>query len=248
MFAEIPEHFFETVSSTMEVARDFAATAAGDIFRIRTHHQRAGRGRRGRIWYNLPGEAVLMTIALRRGGAFDPGDTNPGIMALRTGATVTGVVTQFLPPERPVRIKWPNDILIDNRKVAGILIEGDPRWYYIGVGINTYRGSGPQTWTAGPAPPPASLREFGDIPAEDVFLAAFDRLFFDYVKGERWRPFVESHLAWRGRDVSVDTGEEGTITGIGPDGALLLKTPSGVVSCYAGTIRLLGGKTGDKTA
>ncbi|MDA3950680.1 MAG: hypothetical protein PF508_15855, partial [Spirochaeta sp.] len=138
----IPEFYFSELDSTMNRAREIAARddAMDDLFRVRAAHQFAGRGRRGNRWFDLPGNAVMMTMAVRRGGAYDPGDTNPGTLALRAGAALLSAIHHFVPPgERSrVQIKWPNDILLDEGKLAGILVEADPRWFYVGFGVNAF--------------------------------------------------------------------------------------------------------------
>ena len=86
--------------------------------------QTAGRGRQGREWIAPPGSAVLMSVVLRELDETSAADRRRG--GLR-GA-----------PRWTRRIKWPNDVWIDGRKVAGILVEGRPQegWAVLGVGLN----------------------------------------------------------------------------------------------------------------
>jgi biotin-(acetyl-CoA carboxylase) ligase len=130
------EYFRPVVTSTMDWAREVAAGAerSVDAFRVRTERQTAGRGRRGSRWRDAPGSSLLTTVAIRRGGRFDPGDPNPATIALRAGNAVADLVTELGVPG--VTIKWPNDILIRDRKLCGILVEADPRWFYVGIGLN----------------------------------------------------------------------------------------------------------------
>ena len=120
----------------MDWARTVAAGTPGtvDAFRVRTAVQTAGRGRRGARWLDVPGAAVLTTLAIRRGGAWDPGDPNPAVVSLRVGLAVAVAVERI--GLRDVGIKWPNDILAAGRKLCGVLVEADPRWFYVGIGLN----------------------------------------------------------------------------------------------------------------
>jgi biotin-(acetyl-CoA carboxylase) ligase len=130
------EYVRPVVASTMDWARKAAAGAAPgvDIFRVRAGVQTAGRGRRGSTWRDAPGQSLLTTLAIRRGGVFDPRDPNPAIIALRTGNGVADLVAALGVGE--VTVKWPNDILVHDRKLCGILVEADPRWFYVGIGLN----------------------------------------------------------------------------------------------------------------
>ncbi len=261
-----------------------------ELFRVRSDHQTAGRGRRGNRWFDRPGDAIMMTIALRRGSSHDPEDANPGTLALRAGAVLVATLTrrstgtdrsggtsgampftgvpaaEAVPPGASVAdvaVKWPNDILYRNRKVAGILVEGDSRWFYIGIGINAYPPDDSaaalyaRVVTAGDAPlhesappdanarrsvvAPGTIREIPGCPVGRAFLDRFDDRFLHLIHGDRWYPLVSEHLAWVGRTVTVGDGASkisGTFRGIAPDGAALIETDSTRVSCYAGTMRL----------
>jgi BirA family transcriptional regulator, biotin operon repressor / biotin---[acetyl-CoA-carboxylase] ligase len=245
----IPDFYFDIIDSTMQRAREMAGEVGEDIFRVRAGHQTAGRGRRGRRWYDMPGQALMMTLSIRRRGAFDPGDENPGIIALRTGVALVEAISDLLSGNPRPMIKWPNDILLEGRKLAGILVEADPRWFFVGVGVNLFslpgRGNTPAGWTdEGGDLQAVSLREYLEkVDADDV-LSAMDEPLVRSIRGNAWRQVVEENLAWRGREVTVEvTGEgqltlAGTVAGVGRDGALLLHGPEGIRSVYAGTVRL----------
>jgi len=85
--------------------------------------QAAGRGRQGRIWAAPPGLALLCSLVIR--------GPQP-LLSLAAGVAVAEAVG------RQARLKWPNDVLLDGRKVAGILVEGCPqeRWAVLGIGVN----------------------------------------------------------------------------------------------------------------
>src|SRR3954447_7540896 len=111
-------------ASTNDHARAFAAAGAPHGAMATTTWQTAGRGRQGRTWTAPPGRALAMSLLLR--GALDP------LLSLRAGLAVADVAGPG------ARVKWPNDVLIDGRKVAGVLVEGRPQeaWAVLGIGLN----------------------------------------------------------------------------------------------------------------
>lgn len=115
-------HLRET-GSTSDVARELASAGAPHGALVTAAAQSAGRGRQGRAWSAPPGRSLLMTLVLR-----DLVDLLP----LRAAVAVAAVCGDG------AQIKWPNDVLIDRRKVAGILAEGRPQegWAVLGIGIN----------------------------------------------------------------------------------------------------------------
>ncbi|HEX2104328.1 MAG TPA: biotin--[acetyl-CoA-carboxylase] ligase [Solirubrobacteraceae bacterium] len=115
-------HLRET-TSTNDRARALAIADAPHGTLVTAAAQTAGRGRQGRRWSAPPGRALLMSLVLR-----DPRRLLPLAAAVAV-ADATGPAA---------RIKWPNDVLIDGRKVAGILAEGRPQegWAVVGVGLN----------------------------------------------------------------------------------------------------------------
>lgn len=252
----IPEIFVPSLDSTMNrlkaITGEVSIFQNVDLVRLRTAHQWAGRGRRGRSWKDRPGEGILMSIGLRRQSPYDPGDPNPGTLALRVGAALYESVSGMAGDTAPIAIKWPNDLLLYDRKVAGILIEADPRWFYIGIGINTYRPVAfdhvAEEWIAdkdGAASiAPASLLEV--LPTVPVagLLHRFDRSLIEYLTGDRWHTTVGRYLAWRGTTVAItdtQTGanEEtvGVLDGIDREGAAVLRTDTGLERWVVGTLR-----------
>ena len=118
-----PRVHFRVTDSTNERARALAAAGAPHGTLVTADEQRAGRGRQGRAWTAPPRSAVLMSVVLR-----ELSETLPLAAAV--------AVCEALPVE--ARIKWPNDVWIDGRKVAGILVEGRPQegWAVLGIGLN----------------------------------------------------------------------------------------------------------------
>jgi BirA family transcriptional regulator, biotin operon repressor / biotin---[acetyl-CoA-carboxylase] ligase len=115
-------HVRET-GSTNERARALARGGAPHGTLVTAGHQTAGRGRQGRTWSAPPGRALLLSLVLR--------DPDP-LLPLRAGLAVADLAGPA------ARVKWPNDVLVDGRKVAGILVEGRPQegWAVLGIGVN----------------------------------------------------------------------------------------------------------------
>ena len=130
-------HIDET-TSTMDEARRLAATGAAEVSLhgavIVTDYQQAGRGRAaGRSWHAKSGESLLCTLMLRYQRIQDI----PTALPLRLGVALA-LTLEALWPALTGRIclKWPNDVLIDRKKVSGILCEGEVPWIYAGMGVN----------------------------------------------------------------------------------------------------------------
>ena len=121
------------VDSTQRVAFALAEEGAADGTVIVANSQHAGRGRRGRAWVDEPGASLLFSILVRP--RLSP--THWPLLSLMTAVAVARALGRVA--GLPARLKWPNDILVDGRKVAGILLEsrltGKPV-VIIGVGIN----------------------------------------------------------------------------------------------------------------
>ena len=109
--------------STSLDARELAAAGAPHGTLVTALQQSDGRGRQGRRWHAPPGRALLCSLVLR-----DP----PALLAIAAGVAVAELAGPT------ALLKWPNDVVVDGRKVAGILIEGRPqeRWAVLGIGVN----------------------------------------------------------------------------------------------------------------
>jgi len=118
-----PRLHLRVTTSTNDRARALAHDGAPHGTLVTAGEQRAGRGRQGRTWSAPAGRALLLSLVLR-----DP----PALLPLAAALAVAQVAGA------DARIKWPNDVLVDGRKVAGILAEGRPHegWAVLGIGIN----------------------------------------------------------------------------------------------------------------
>ena len=124
----------ETTTSTLDIAHRLADEGCRSGTLVIANHQTAGRGRSGGKWTSPAARGLWLTIVER------PVDTTGlEVLALRVGLRCARALDRFA--AEPVRLKWPNDLYIDDRKLAGILIEarwreGRLEWVAIGVGVN----------------------------------------------------------------------------------------------------------------
>jgi BirA family transcriptional regulator, biotin operon repressor / biotin---[acetyl-CoA-carboxylase] ligase len=118
-----PRLHLRATTSTNDRARALAVAGAPHGTLVTAAKQHAGRGRQGRTWSAPPGRALLLSLVLRDA---------PELLPLRAALAVAEVAGPA------ARIKWPNDVLVEGRKVAGILAEGRPHegWAVLGIGVN----------------------------------------------------------------------------------------------------------------
>lgn len=231
-------HYVERTGSTNDDARAAAGEGAVDGTVFLAGFQTAGRGARGRSWQSPPGGSLLMSVVLRpEHGPPVTALTSLGVLALVEGLrTATGLETQ---------IKWPNDAVIRDRKVGGILVEMVENAVIVGIGANLNipaeailepdypattvqdelgRACDPEAVTA------AVLNALGEL--YDDLRAKPDAL------NDRWREL--SSIV--DRNVTVETESEtlaGTVTGFSDDGRLLLREADGLErAILAGRVRL----------
>ncbi|MEA2289035.1 MAG: BirA family transcriptional regulator [Solirubrobacteraceae bacterium] len=207
-------HLRET-TSTNDRARVLAAAGAPNGTLVTAGAQTAGRGRQGRTWSAPAGRALLMSLVLR-----EPARLLPLIAAVgvaEAAAATTG---------RDIRIKWPNDVLLDGRKVAGILAEARPQdgWAIVGIGLNV--AVRPQDLPPEVRPIAATLGlEPRDVePALARVLVALEAaLALDTAELlDAWR---DRDALW-GREITWGAGN-GRAAGIDGDGRLVVELPGG---------------------
>lgn len=124
---------FHTLTSSLDVVHDLAARGAAHGTAVLAEEQTEGRGRDGRTWRS-PAGGVWLGMVLR------PGHVALGALSVRAGLVVADVVDELLGTPA-AQLKWPNDVLLGDRKVAGVLCEmrwqgESPEWLALGVGVN----------------------------------------------------------------------------------------------------------------
>jgi BirA family biotin operon repressor/biotin-[acetyl-CoA-carboxylase] ligase len=198
-----------------------------------TDHQTAGRGRLGRSWVEAPGTAVLASVLLRP----PPERVAPqlslvgGLAAAMAAEDTLGVAAQ---------LKWPNDVMVDRRKVAGVLAEARDGVVVLGIGINVNQTREQLPDDARVAA--ASLRTIGgrEHDREQVLgslLAHLDRLYAAWLAGGLDAVYDDlgARDFLRGRRVTVD-GTEGVAQMITREGRLAVETPSGPLLVESGEV------------
>jgi BirA family biotin operon repressor/biotin-[acetyl-CoA-carboxylase] ligase len=223
---------FDTIGSTNDEALRRAGQGAPDGTVVMALQQEGGRGRRGRGWSSPPGNAYSSTIVRPRCAP-----ERAAQLGFATSLAVSDAALEGLPSGRAVRLKWPNDVLVDGAKIAGILLEssvgadGLVEHVVIGTGINVTVA--PQAGAAAYAA--ASLRDLGDAREAPAVLQAY--LTALAARIVQWREGFAgtradwlARAAWLGESVTVSQGDErieGRFAGLDADGALLLEGEGG---------------------
>jgi BirA family biotin operon repressor/biotin-[acetyl-CoA-carboxylase] ligase len=125
----------DSVDSTNTALMAAALNGAADGTLICSEHQHSGKGRRGRQWHSVPGGSLTFSLLWR----FDNGLQSLAGLSLAVGLAIARAVNRH--SRHPARLKWPNDVLVDYRKLAGILVEvqGDMHgaaFAVVGIGLN----------------------------------------------------------------------------------------------------------------
>jgi BirA family biotin operon repressor/biotin-[acetyl-CoA-carboxylase] ligase len=220
--------------STQALAHAAAAAGAGHGTVFVADWQRAGRGRRGRVWTAPPGSSLLFTV-LARDVALPP--------FAQTAVTTLAICRVLERSGLRPRIKWPNDVMLGDRKLAGVLAERVSRslasYQLLGVGLNVHDGA-----AIDPLPPTATTleRESAARFARGSLLAALlhelapllhrpaaaweAEIYGDWL-ARLWRRRQRVRLA-ADQDVL-----DGVIEGVAVDGALLIRPPGGALQRIA---------------
>jgi len=232
--------YYTSTSSTMDVARNEADAGAIEGTVVLAEEQTAGRGRFGRAWVSPAGKNLYLTLILR-----------PTIDRLRQLGIITPLAvcraieeTTGLTPQ----IKWPNDILLSGRKVAGILIEtefsgSDPRYALVGPGINVNFEIDPTSEIASIAT--SIQQELGAEASRESLLASFLNHIEALYTAPDPRAVVEawkSRLETLGRDITLTFRDEvipGHAEDVDDAGNLVLKLADGSLRKFeAGEVSL----------
>jgi len=225
---------FATIGSTNDEALAWAAQGAGDFSLVLADEQTAGRGRMNRSWFTPPGAALAFSLILRPHGA------EREKVGLFSGLGALALVDALKTLDITAQVKWPNDVLINHKKVAGILAETvwlgtEVDSVVLGIGVNV---------TPAAVPPPEGLNfPAACVQAKGQHPVPRAELLSALLKAIRSRrallaseAFIrdwETVLAFRGETVQVRVGETESVTGqvlgLETDGSLRLSLPDGSV-------------------
>jgi BirA family biotin operon repressor/biotin-[acetyl-CoA-carboxylase] ligase len=211
----------DIVDSTQEVAFALAERGAAEGTVVVADSQRAGRGRRGRIWRDEPGASLLCSILLR---PRIPPAMWP-LLSLAAGVAVARALGRVA--RVAVRLKWPNDVVIDGRKVAGILLESRASGssvVVIGIGINVGQRSFPAD--LGPAATSLRLATGAPVDRETLLPTVLEEVATWCGRLER-EGFAPVRDAWKAMSAMVGTTVRtdaltGRAVDLDDDGALVI--------------------------
>jgi BirA family biotin operon repressor/biotin-[acetyl-CoA-carboxylase] ligase len=243
-------HWLETTGSTNDVAAHLAQLGADEGTTVVADAQTSGRGRLGRVWFSPPGAGLYVSVVLRpSNGAASNREQPASLLTLAAGVAIAEAVRAVT--GLPAEIKWPNDVVIGRRKLAGVLAEAashgsDLQFVVLGFGINLQTAAYPgelrsrvtsiEAETSRPADRAVIFAEvlarmnerYGDLRAQrfDAILSA-------------WRglapalPFAP--VEWDSPNGTV----RGRAEGIDADGALLVRVGDRLERVVAGEVRWL---------
>jgi BirA family biotin operon repressor/biotin-[acetyl-CoA-carboxylase] ligase len=223
-------HALPDTDSTQSEVQRRASGGAPEGTVVTARHQRAGRGRRGHDWWDAPGQSLLVSVLLRPVG---PPAAAPQL-SLVGGLAVADALAEAAAV--PGRIRWPNDLLVDGRKVSGILAEassdgaGRLQHVILGIGVNLNQTAFPETLTERAT----SLRLVTGHPHDvdrvlTAVLAQLDRRYAEWQAGG----FAVVRAAWLahsmlpGQVVRLPDGGLGGGEDVGDDGVLLARASDG---------------------
>jgi len=241
-FVGQPIHYYPVLASTQDAAKEAAEDGVPEGTVFNTDEQTAGRGRLGRTWQAPHGSSLLLSLVLRPSPTVYPKLVMVGSLAVAEAIEeTTDLRAQF---------KWPNDVLIHDKKVAGVMVEGEfqgtrPLFAVLGIGINVNLDAAvftemlyPATSLAAEAGAPVSRLSLaqsllGNLERELLQASSRPRRVH-----QRWR----SRLATLGKQIRVRMGDqvlEGLAEDVDADGSLLLSRRDGsLTTIVAGDVTL----------
>jgi BirA family biotin operon repressor/biotin-[acetyl-CoA-carboxylase] ligase len=243
IFDERLHHFYK-IGSTNTAAMAAAAEGAPEGSVFLAEEQTAGRGRGANSWQSPRSSGIYCTVVVRP--ALLPSEVL--VLSLAAGLAVRAAIQQ-VDSRVTADLKWPNDLLIDGKKVCGILTEMNAeatrvRYIVVGVGINVNQASFPKDL------PATSLRlvtgsEWSRVEVVAALLKSFDREYGQLLQGRDaqasiLRRFAENSSWVQGKAVRIEENGaafEGTTEGLDPRGFLQVRTARGMRTVLSGTVR-----------
>ena len=220
----------ESTTSTLDVAHRIAGQGAPAGTLVIANEQTAGRGRGGKTWQSNPGAGLWLTLIERPANS-----SGLGVLSLRVGLAAAEALDRFA--SEPIRLKWPNDLYVDNGKLGGVLVEARWReqtveWVAIGLGVNVT------------APPPEVVASAAGLEAGTERLDVLGEL-IPGIRAAAWatgslqpgelEEFNARDLA-RGRRCIEPA--RGRVAGITPNGELLVALADSVAPFRSGSLVL----------
>ncbi|MFT8353567.1 MAG: biotin--[acetyl-CoA-carboxylase] ligase [Gluconobacter japonicus] len=232
---------YETLGSTSDLCKEKAEAGAQEKLAIQAFTQTSGRGTRGRSWVD-PGGNLAISLLFRPVNATDFLAAIPFLTALSLYETAR----QFSTGEADFMLKWPNDLLLSERKMAGVLIEAggraDHKWIVVGIGANLRQapeieGRKLSALSEVAAPPDPVVFGRNLTLQMDHWVGVWEAAGFAPIREawlERAHP-IGRHLAVQRRETYIS----GSFSGLDEQGRLLLALPSGeIIPVVTGDILL----------
>ncbi len=228
--------YYEKLASTNDEAISLAVKGAPEGSCVVANAQTKGRGRLNRSWLSIPGKGLYISILLRPS---IPPKNVPQITLIAAFALIDTIKELY---NIEAKLKWPNDVVMEGRKLAGILSEShvEPqkvRFVVVGVGINVLHNK--EDFIGSFRYPPTSvaieLGSFNQIRRQDIlckFLLIFEKHYEDYLNNgwSHWLDRMHKDSILLGKEVDVNTGSgriSGQAVGFSEEGGLIVETPSG---------------------
>ena len=222
-------HRLATTASTMVDATSLARQGAGHGTAVVAEEQTAGIGRHGHSWHSEPGAGLYLSIVLRLPAAAPTLTMALGLAVQRAIDDTAQVSTD---------LRWPNDVMLNERKLAGIMVQSaDPGVLIAGIGVNVNHSAFPDDISA----LATSLKlETGHAHDKESLMQRVLAECLRYVqldKAEVLRRFEQHSSYIKGKSVIVDEKLRGVTAGLDPNGFLLLRTETGIETILAGGVR-----------
>ncbi len=236
---------FQTIDSTNNCGKVLASVGATEGVVVIAEEQTAGKGRLGRTWQANPGENLTFSLLLRPRVSADA----LNLLPLYIAVAVAEAIERVSPLK--VECKWPNDLLVNNKKIGGILIEGSVKeniveHVVIGLGINVN-----QTQFSGDFKTKATslrLESRQEVDRTKLFREIISLLETQY-KGYAKTAFRSVIPLWEKRSTMLNKSilvsqsgnvYSGTVKGLSPEGGLVLDTNGSTRILFAGDVTILG--------
>ena len=237
--------FFKSIKSTMDYARSLAERGEEDGTVVIADNQTKGRGRFGRIWKAEPGKNILMSIILKPQIPVE----NFGILNFMSAVSVAEAIEKNL--NLNIKTKWPNDLLINNKKFCGILLEASisaegESFVILGIGVNVNQTRFPKELEKNATSLAIETgKELDRLSLTQDILRSLET---DYIELHRYQNFESIMNRWKsrcemlGKEIAVLQGKKiikGKAIDVLISGALVVETESGTTKVHAGDVTVL---------
>ncbi len=226
-------YLLDTVDSTNTFAKEKLLNK--DYLVVISEQQTAGRGRQGKEWYSPNAGNIYMTIKFR--------DKNPAPLSLIIGLLISEAMDSVSGQKINAELKWPNDLLINKKKICGILIESemnaDEVEFIVGIGIN-YSLPKKESWWG-------EIGELADILPREKLMNSILQNIIDYKENgyKNWKDAWEKRCMHIGIELKALSNNQkdtdiGIFKGINEEGKMLLQTERGLKIISSGECSIKG--------